>query len=133
MPVTAVDLAEMLADRTTATGRRVAAESALAQSTVFACVRLIAESGAMIPLLLYRRLPKGKERATEHVLFNMLHLLPNPELTALELYENMLGHLCLWGNAFCEIEYDGAGRRRALWLLRPDQMAVTVDGNDAQV
>ena len=32
MPVTAVDLAEMLADRTTATGRRVAPETALAQS-----------------------------------------------------------------------------------------------------
>jgi HK97 family phage portal protein len=132
--VSSDELADLLAGPQTATGRTVTVNAALKQATVFACVRLISEAGAMIPLLLYRRLePRGKERAVEHVLYNTLHSLPNPELTALELKENILGHICLWGNAFCEIEYDMAGRRRALWLLRPDRMTVTVNERNERV
>lgn len=109
----------------TPSGRVISTEGALSQVTVFACVRLIAESVGMLPLILYRRLePRGKERATKHPLYTVLHDLPNPELSAIELYENMVGHLALWGNAYCEIEYDAAGRRRALWPLRPDRIEV---------
>ena len=109
----------------TPSGRVISAEGSLSQVTVFACVRLIAESVGMLPLIMYRRLePRGKERATNHPLYTVLHDLPNPELTAIELYENMTGHLALWGNAYCEIEYDAAGRRRALWPLRPDRVEV---------
>lgn len=121
------ELALALSGPATATGRRVSVEGALQQATVFACVRLIAESVGMLPLILYRRLePRGKERATNHPLYTLLHQAPNPELTAIELFENMAGHLALWGNAYCEIEYDGAGRRIGLWPLRPDRMTVDV-------
>lgn len=113
---------------TSVTGRVVSAEGALAQATVFACVRLISESVGMLPLILYRRMaPRGKERATNHPLYTILHTLPNPELTPSELWENLVGHVALWGNAYCEIEYDLAGRRRALWPLRPDRMEVGVN------
>lgn len=122
------ELAVALSGGTTASGKRVSTEGALQQVTVFACVRLIAESVGMLPLILYRRLePRGKERATDHPLYGILHDLPNPELTAIELAENLTGHVALWGNAYCEIEYDNAGRRRALWPLRPDRMSVEVD------
>lgn len=113
---------------TTVTGRHVSPEGALQFVTVYACVRLIAESVGMLPLVLYRRLqPRGKERATEHPLYTLLHQAPNREQTAMELFGNMAGHLALWGNAYCEIELDGAGRRIGLWPLRPDRMTMDVD------
>lgn len=112
-----------------ATGRSVTPIDALTQVTVFACIRLIAESVAMLPLILYRRVPDGKQRADDHPLSGILRQLPNPEMTAIELFENLVGHLCLWGNAYCEIEYDAAGRRRALWPLRPDRVHVLPDEN----
>lgn len=122
------ELAVALAGPATATGKRVTIEGSLQQVTVFACVRLIAESVGMLPLILYRRMaPRGKQRATDHPLYSMLHDAPNPEMTALELGETLAGHLALWGNAYCEIEYDGAGKRRALWPLRPDRMRVEVN------
>jgi hypothetical protein len=74
--VSADELADLLSSRQTATGRTVSTDTALRQATVFACVRLIAESGAMIPLLLYRRLPVGKARAT---VANALRALALPE------------------------------------------------------
>jgi phage portal protein BeeE len=50
----------------TSAGVRVTAETALECSTVLACVRLIAENVATVPLHVYRRLPEGgKERARD--------------------------------------------------------------------
>jgi len=121
------DLARMFSLGNTYSGKRVSDEGALQQVTVFACVRLIAESIGMLPLKLYKRIPGGKKPATEHPLYNLLHTAPNPYLTPIELYENIGGHLAMWGNAYCEIEYDGAGHRRAVWLLRPDRMRVEID------
>ncbi len=128
------DLARSILSTGGATGRSVSTEGALQQVTVFACVRLIAESVGMLPLILYRRLAtRGKERATDHPLYTILHDQPNPEQTAIELGENLAGHLALWGNAYCEIEYDGAGRRKALWPLRPDRMEVGVGDQNQRV
>lgn len=124
------ELARLFGADVTVTGRAVSAEGSLAQVTVYSCVRLIAESVGMLPIILYRRLERGKERATEHPLYSILHTLPNPEMTPIELFETVTGHLCLWGNAYCEIEYDGAGRRRALWPLRPNRMTVEVNANN---
>lgn len=133
-PLTSRAVESLLAGPMSATGRTVSPESALSSVIVFACVRLIAESVGMLPLVLYRRLqPRGKARAVEHPLFRILHDLPNPEMTALELGENLAGHLALWGNAYCEIEYDQAGRRRALWPLRPDRVQVYLSTENERV
>lgn len=121
------DLARMFSLGTTASGKYVSDEGALRQVTVFACVRLIAESIGMLPLKLYQRVERGKVPAVNHPLYSLLHDSPNPYMTPMELYENMGGHLAMWGNAYCEIEYDGAGHRRAVWLLRPDKMSVQIN------
>ena len=71
---------------------------------------VLAEAIAALPLLVYRRLPNGgKERAPEHRLYPILHDQPNPEMTAYELRAALVGHVCLWGNAYCEIERSDAG------------------------
>lgn len=116
------------------TGRRVDVDTALSQITVFACVNLISESVGMVPLILYRRLAgRGKEEATNHPLYRVLHYAPNPESTPGDFYEYCAACLALWGNAYSEIEYDGAGRRRAVWPLRPDRMTVGVDEQNRRV
>ena len=111
-----------LASMSTAAGVDVTVESSLQSVAVFACVRILAETVASLPLVLYRRLARGKERATDHSLYSLLHDLPNPEMTSVELRETLMGHLALWGNAYAEIEYDNAGRVRGLWPLRADKV-----------
>jgi len=109
----------------TATGVDVSPSTALQVTAVFACVRILAETVASLPLPVYRRLENGgKARAPDHYLYTILHDLPNPEMTSFELREVMMGHVCTWGNAYAEIEFDRAGRVRALWPLRPDRMTV---------
>lgn len=124
--MTLTELGALLSGPNTAAGKRVSDEGALRQVTFLACVQLIAESVGMLPLILYRRLERGKERATGHPLYTLLHDLPNPEMTSMEVFENIGGYVAMWGNAYSEIEYDNAGRRKAVWPLRPDRMEVQV-------
>jgi HK97 family phage portal protein len=99
-------------------------EGSLAMPTVYACIRVLSETIASLPLVLYRRTAAGRERATEHPLYEVLHEQPNPEQTAMELRELIVSHVAGWGNAYVEIEWTQAGRVRALWPLRPDRMRI---------
>lgn len=92
-------------------------------SAVFACVRIIAETVASLPLNVYeRQADGGKVRAPTHPLYAVLHSVGNDEMTAFGVRELLQTHLCLYGNGFAEIEYDAAGRIRGLWPIRPDRV-----------
>jgi len=115
---------ELGAGAPSVTGKSVTQDGSLRVTAVFACVKILAETVSSLPLPVYKRLPGGgKERWPQHPLYTLLHDLPNPEMTAMDLRENMMAHLALWGNAYAEIQYDGAGRRTALWPLRPDRVS----------
>ena len=108
-----------------ATGVNVTPDRALQASAVHACVRVLAETIASLPLHVYKRLDRGKEKATDHYLYPILHDAPNPEMTSFEFRETMMGHLCLRGNAYAEKVFDRAGRIKELWPLNPDRNTVS--------
>lgn len=116
----------------TAAGKPVTALGSMRSTAVFACVRVLAESVASLPLIVYQRLEQGKQRAQGHRLYSLLHDLPNREMTSIELRETLMGHLALWGNAYCEIQRDRGGRVMGLWPLRPDRVDV-VRGSDRRL
>lgn len=103
-------------------GVDVTVEGALALPAMWACAKVLAESTAMLPLIVYRREGEGRTRATDHAVYELLHGAPNPEQTSMEFREMTMLHLASWGNAYAEIEVDGGGRVRALWPLLPGNM-----------
>ena len=109
---------------TSNTGATVTPTTAMTYGAVFACVRILAESEASLPLITYERLNPGKRRASEHRNYRLLHDAPNPEMTRSEFWEAMIGLMVLWGNSYAEIERDNGFRIKALWPLRPDYMTV---------
>jgi len=123
-------LVETLGGEPTYTGRSVTEETAMKSTAVLACVRILAESVAMLPLMVYRRQERGKERARGHPLYEVLHDRPNPQLSSFQWRETMMMHLLLWGNAYCEIEYRGDGQIRALWPLLPHETEVHRDDDN---
>ena len=115
-------LASLDGARTTTAGVSVSEEGSLRNTAVLACVRILANSVAMLPLPVYRRLsPHGKERAPEHPLYAVLQEQANPEMTAFELRRWLMQSVLLWGNGYAEIEWSDAGTVMALWPLRPDR------------
>lgn len=107
----------------TITGIRVDEKNALKFIAVLACIRILSETVASLPLPLYRRLePRGKEKAYNHPLYPVLHDVANPEMTSFALRETLQAHAASWGNAYAEIEWSNGGWVKALWPLRPDRV-----------
>jgi HK97 family phage portal protein len=104
------------------TGRIVTEQTALSVGPVYACVRVLAETLALMPLDLYRRDTQGRVKDLDHPLYWILHDLPNPEVTSFELREALMGHLALWGNAYAEIQRGSDGEIIGLWPLLPNRM-----------
>lgn len=109
----------------TVTGQTVNTEKALRYSPFYAAVRVLAESVASLPLIVYRRRTDGgKDRASDHSLYPILHDQPNPNMTSFTYRETGMAHLTTWGNGYSAIARDGRRRVRELWPLRPDRMDV---------
>jgi HK97 family phage portal protein len=103
-------------------GYGISPETAYNIITVYQCVRVLAETFASLPLIVYRRLPGGgKERAEEHDLYDVLHRRPNADMTSFIWRELMMGHLGTWGNSYHEKTRDATGRLN-LWPIRPDRV-----------
>jgi len=110
---------------TTKAGLKITELNAMQCSAVYASVRVLAETVASLPLFVYKRqATRGKERASNHPLYPILHHRANPLMTSFEFRETLMGHLALWGNAYAEIERNNSGIPVALWPLRPDRMRV---------
>ena len=111
-------------------GERVDEKSAMQIATVYACVRLLAETVAGLPLQLYKYTDaseNGKERAREHPLYKILYRQPNPEMTSFSFRETMMTHLLLWGNAYAQIIRDGKNNVLSLYPLLPEFVEVDRD------
>lgn len=109
----------------TSAGIDVSPESAMRLSTCLICARILSESVAGLPLILYkRRADGGKDRATDHPLYWVLHSQANEHNTAFEFTEGSMVNLATRGNAFSYIERDSRGRVKRLTPLNPDGMKV---------
>lgn len=105
----------------TAAGTTVDHDKAVGLSEIFAAVKNCAEDLAALPFPTYRRGPDGsRERIDDHYTQELLEDAPNPYMTGQEMREALQGQVELRGNAYAEIERDGAGRPVRLWPLRAD-------------
>jgi HK97 family phage portal protein len=114
-------------------GPSVSVNSALQLSAVKACVELLSQTLATVPLMTYERLERGKQRAVNHPLWPLLHDQPNPELDSFHFREAAMFHLLMWGNFYAEIVRNGRGEITALWPLLPWNMMVFRDYVDREL
>jgi len=113
----------------TTSGKTVNERTAMQTTAVYACVRILAETIASLPLHTYKYTENGKEKATEHQIYNLLADEPNPEMTSFVFRETLMSHLLLWGNAYAQIIRDGRGKVIALYPLLPNKMTVNRASN----
>lgn len=112
----------------TTSGKPVNERTAMQTTAVYACVRILAEAVASLPLHVYEyRDDGGKKLVHDHPLYYLLHDEPNPEMTSFVFRETLMSHLLIWGNAYAQIIRDGAGRVLGLYPLLPDKMDVQRD------
>ena len=112
-----------------ASGKKVTEFTAMQTSAVYACVRILSESIAGLPLHVYEYSGNGKRKVPSHPLYFLLHDAPNCEMTSFTFRETLMIHLLLWGNAYAQILRDKAGRIIGLYPLLPNRMSVNRDDN----
>ncbi|NLY16636.1 MAG: phage portal protein [Gammaproteobacteria bacterium] len=82
----------------------VTADAALRVSAVWACVRLIAETVATLPLSIYQRQPDGgRTAAKDMALHGIISSSPNDNMTAVSFWESVYASMLLAGSAYVEI------------------------------
>lgn len=81
-------------------GKRVSPQLAMQLTSVFSCVRVLAESVGMLPCSLYEQLDRGANRATKEKLHQLLSVKPNGYMTPQEFWELLIACLCLRGNFY---------------------------------
>lgn len=112
----------------TTSGKPVNERTAMQTTAVYACVRILAEAVASLPLHVYEYQDDGgKKLVHDHPLYYLLHDEPNPKMTSFVFRETLMSHLLIWGNAYAQIIRDGAGRVLGLYPLLPDKMEVQRD------
>lgn len=107
----------------TSSGMRVTPDASLRLSAVYACVRILSETMASLPIVLYRkRADGGKDRVTDHWLHTLLCRRPNRYQNPFEWREMLQGHLALRGNAYNQIITNPRGEIMELIPIHPDRV-----------
>jgi len=112
---------------TSSSGATVSPHTAMCVSAVFACVQVISQTVGQLPIVLYRRTPKGKERAVNHPLFHLVGARPNKFNHSMAFREMLTAHTCLRGNGFAFINRVGGGRIYELLPLEASAVGINRD------
>lgn len=108
-------------------GARISSESAMRLSAVYACVRILSESMASLPFILYRPSDgQGKIEVHDHWLYRLFRVRPNRFQNPFEWREMLMGHLALRGNAFCRIVSNADGEITDLIPIHPDRISLVL-------
>ena len=113
------DIERAIRGESVKSGVHVNEDTALRFSAVFACVRVLSETLASLPLIVYRRRQNGngKDRAYDHPLYSLLHDSPNEDMTAMTMKETIMGHLVTSGNGYAYKTITRGGRVLSLYPL----------------
>ncbi|CAI0853720.1 phage portal protein [Serratia fonticola] len=127
--LTPKELAEIIGlSYDTYAGRRISPQLSMQLTSVFSCVRVLAESVGMLPCGLYEQLERGNKRAVKERLNKLLSVKPNGYMTPQEFWELLIACLCLRGN-FYAYKVMALGEVVELLPLDPGSVAPKLNSN----
>lgn len=109
-------------------GTAITAQRAMQMTTVFGCVRVLAESVGMLPCKLYQQNGRNLDPATKHSLHRLLSVAPNDYMTAQEFWEMLVACLALRGN-FYAYKVKALGNVVELLPIDPGCVSAKLDDN----
>lgn len=112
---------------TSSSGVAVSPQTAMCVSAFFACVLVISQTAAKLPLVLYRKTAKGKEPAVNHPLYSLVGAKPNSFNNSQSFREMLTAHTCVRGNGYAFITRVGNGRVYELLPLETSAVGVNRD------
>lgn len=108
-------------------------EQAFSVSAFHACVRVIAESVAQLPMRLMMYQDGTAVKAESDPLYSVLHRQVNGYQSSWDWRCQMATNCCVWGNAYSVKEYNDRGEVIALWPIHPACVSVELLKNNTLV
>ena len=105
-------------------GTSVNENTALNFSAVWACVRIISESIASLPINVFEEDSNGNRSiAKQNPIYNLLAYSPNPFMSSYTFREILMTNLLIHGNSYFHIKRDNQMRPSELVYLNPDDVS----------
>lgn len=111
----------------------IGVDGALQVSSVWACIELLADNIASLPLFVYMMTNGLRNLARDSDLWRLLHTSPNSRHTPYEFWQFLIMNFLLRGNAYARLERNSKGEVVAMWPLASDQVQVKVLDNGSLV
>ena len=121
--ISSAEVGLLFGGETVSAGVQVTEEKALGLPAVFRAVNVVAGTIASLPIHAFRDSTTGARTpvASSHAAARLL-ATPHPDMTQFELWETVLTHMILWGNAYLWLRRDALGRVVELWPIHPSRM-----------
>lgn len=114
----------------TQSGTVVTADSAMRLSTVYKCIKVLAETIGMLPMHMYRMgSAEQRDRVRDNPVARLLATRPNRWQTPMQFRSMLEAHRSMRGNGYARIYHDATGEPEELVPLHPDRVTPEVAGN----
>lgn len=117
----------------TLAGVTITPDTAVQISAVWACLRYLSQTVAVLPWHVMRPTAQGSEVYRNHPVDWLLWKKPNPEWSSFQFRETLTHWALRWGNGYAELELDQVGRPFALWPVHPDRVQVCRDEDTGEL
>ncbi len=111
-------------------GSTMSERSAITISTYFACIRIIAEDCAKLPLKFFAE-ERVKNRPYKEWLNDdltyILSVAPNERITAFDFWSTMIQWAVGWGMGFAEKEFNHSGDLIGLYPIHPSRIQIFIN------
>lgn len=98
----------------------------LAESTYFACMKILAETLGKLPLKLHQSTDNGIIKADHMKEYNLLKMRPNPHMTSAIFWSTVEMNRNHYGNAYVYVRRKGA-KVQDLWIMKSEDVALVID------
>lgn len=117
----------------TVAGVTVTPLKALGVATVYACVRVWADTMGCLPLQVCQRQGDQRDIATNHRLYNALMLRPNEEMSRIDMCSAVQSNLSLMSKGYMEVLRDADGDAVGLYPIEASRMDFYRDSRTKKV
>jgi len=98
----------------------------LREATYYACLRILTDTVAKLPLKLYQETENGIQKVTNHYLYPLLKLRPNPYMSASDFWKTVEFNRLEWGHEIVYIDTQ-KGKIAGLYPLEMNKVTIWVD------
>lgn len=100
--------------------------TALKVIVVYICIKILSDTMSKLPCKIYQD-NGGIRKATDHYLYPLLKLRPNPYMSASDFWKCLEVQRNLYGNSYVWIDFTDTGRIAGLYPLNSAKMQIFVD------